>query len=538
MTTPSPSTGAGRVAVVGLDGATFSVLDPLLGGLPHLSRLMASGIRAPMASTAHPLSPPAWASIMTGRPPGEHGVFDFVAVDHGQGPPAYTLITSADLRAPTVFDLVADAGGSVTALNFPAMFPAPDLDGFVVPGYVPWSYLPRATHPRSLFKELRAEAGVQPRRLAVDWELERTAIQGLPERELAHWVALHLEREREWFAILTHLMTHHPTDLTAVVLDGGDRILHLCGHLLGTDPDDLGPEGRRVRELTVDYFVLVDGFLGEIERMLGADGRLLVVSDHGSCRAGDRVFFANSWLAEQGLLTWADGVPTCDDGRLAMDGNTEVGTLFDWRRTRAAALTSSSNAIVVHRSRTPGDGGVPAEEHDAFCDRLTDALLALRDPATGEPVVARVMRGRATFPGPYAAEAPDLTLELHQPGFLSVLRGARVTGPRTVPYGTHHPDGILVGHGPGLTPDVEVPAGLSVLDVAPTVLRLLGLDVPSDLPGRAVADDPTRAGRLERVAVGVARPQPAPQRGRDLQVLDPQSEAEVLSRLRMLGYLE
>ena len=528
----SAAAATGRVALVGLDGATFTVLDPMLESLPNLSRLMASGVRAPMASTLHPLSPPAWTSIITGRPPGEHGVFDFVSVDHSQGPPAYTLITSADLRVPSVFELVSEAGGSVTALNFPAMFPVPHVNGHVVPGYVPWSYLPRATWPRGLFKELRNEAGVRPRSLAVDWELERTAIQGLPEDDLAQWVELHVEREVEWFRIVRHLMARHPTDLTAVVFDGGDRIMHLCGHLLRGDPDDLGPGGRRVRELVHRYYQLVDGFIGQIEPMLGDDGTLLVVSDHGSCQAGDRVFFANTWLAEQGLLTWAPGVPTCAAGRLALEGNTEVGTLFDWDRTQAAALTSSSNAIVVHRSRTPGDGGVPAEEHDAFCDRLADGLLAITDPVTHEPVVARVHRGTRAFPGPFAGEAPDLTLELHHPGFLSVLRGEQVTGPRTTPHGTHHPMGIFVGHGAAFPPSLVTPDGLSVVDVAPTVLRLLGLAVPGSMPGTAVGDD-TVLPAATRSGDGVVLT-----RRRTTQSLDTAAEAEVLERLRMLGYLE
>ena len=409
----------------------------------------------------------------------------------------------------------------------------------MVPGYVPWSYLPRATMPRSLFAELRREAGVDPRRLAVDWEVERTAIQGLPGGELAHWVQLHLDREQEWFKILRHLMTRHPADLTAVVLDGGDRIMHLCGHLLRSDPDDLDPEDRHTRRLVLDYFTTVDGFIGEIDSLLGEDGHLLVVSDHGSCQAGDRVFFANTWLAQQGLLTWADGVETCEPGRLAMEGNAEVGTLFDWQHTKAAALTSSSNAIVIHRSLRPGDGGVPPEEHAALCERITSALLALRDPATGEPVVERVLRGTTAFPGRFADEAPDLTLELHRPGFLSVLRGAGVTGARPTPYGTHHPQGMFVGHGSGFAAGAVAPTHLNVLDVAPTVLGLLGLSVPPELPGRAVAGPPStaRLSHLDQLVTaggGRTRGESAA-RG---EALDPESEAEVLSRLRMLGYLE
>jgi len=68
-----------RVLVIGLDGATFEVIDPLIreGKLPTLGRLLREGTRAVLESTAFPHSAPAWTSCMTGVNPGKHGVFGF-----------------------------------------------------------------------------------------------------------------------------------------------------------------------------------------------------------------------------------------------------------------------------------------------------------------------------------------------------------------------------------------------------------------------------------------------------------------------------
>jgi predicted AlkP superfamily phosphohydrolase/phosphomutase len=528
-------TGA-RVVLLGLDGAAFPILDPLIadGRLPHLAAVRAAGASAPLRSTVHPLSPPAWASIMTGRPPGEHGIFDFVRLDRSGDTPAYTLISSADLRVPTVFDIASRHGRTVTALNFPCMFPPPAVDGAVVPGYVPWSYLGRACHPKGLFRTLKDEAGIEPRKLAVDWELERTAIQGVPADELGRWVRLHVEREEQWGAILLHLMRRQPSDLTAVVLDGVDRIQHLCLHVLAADPADLGPEALAVRSACMDYFALVDRLLGEVLTAAGPEATLVVVSDHGARPAGDRIFYANTWLAQQGLLTWREDVPVDGAGRVAMNGNTESTKLFDWERTRAAALTSSSNGIVVHRAPGPGLPGVAPEDYDGFCRRLREELLAARDPATGEPVVSRVLLRHEAFPGPAADGAPDLLLELRSPGFLSVLRGPEVTAARPTPYATHHPDGILIGSGPGIAAGADLGAP-SVVDVAPTVLALLGIPVPAGMAGRALfgGADPLR---------GPDNDEPVTDRlvaaGASTAGFDAAGEAEVLSRLRSLGYLE
>ena len=72
-----------RVVFIGLDGATFSILDPLMqdGTMPFLAKFTVKGVRAVLHSTPHPLTPPAWTSMVTGRSPGEHGIFDFVKID-------------------------------------------------------------------------------------------------------------------------------------------------------------------------------------------------------------------------------------------------------------------------------------------------------------------------------------------------------------------------------------------------------------------------------------------------------------------------
>ena len=69
----------GKTLLIGLDGATFTVLDPLMerGVMPFLQRLAARGVRAPLRTVMPPLTPPAWTSLMTGKRPGQHGVFDF-----------------------------------------------------------------------------------------------------------------------------------------------------------------------------------------------------------------------------------------------------------------------------------------------------------------------------------------------------------------------------------------------------------------------------------------------------------------------------
>jgi predicted AlkP superfamily phosphohydrolase/phosphomutase len=529
-----------EIVLIGLDGATFSVLDPLMrdGVMPFLRDWSAGGVRAVLGSTAHPLTPIAWTTLMTGRLPGNHGVFDFVRV--AQSPePNYMLGTSADVRGETLWAIASRHGRRVSCLNFPSMFPPPAINGFVVPGFVPWRYLSRAIHPRDLYPRLKNLPEFNAKELALDWDIERKALQGLPESEFEGWIQFHTGREAQWFSIARFLMREEPCDLTAILFDGVDKLQHLCYHLL--DPTlaahHTSPWAQRVRNLCLDYFRQLDRFIGAIVDAAGPAARVFIASDHGFCAAGDQIFYANVWLEQQGYFGWKEGTAIDQERRLTLDGHAGLESLIDWSRTVAFALTASSNAIWIRRRRN-GQGGVSDEDYPRLRQRLIDELMMLTDPATGGRVIEQVMTREQAFPGAAVDDAPDLTLVLRDHSFLSVLRTDAVLKSRRLPYGTHHPDGIFMAAGPGIRRSAEL-APFSIVNITPTLLHALELPLPSDLDGSVttaafeeswVAAHPIRY----EEGVGLSFPSslgPTPSLGTE-------GDQEVLSRLRALGYLE
>lgn len=526
-----------RVLLIGLDGATFSVLDPLIedGTMPFLRDFLATGAHGPMISTPHCLTPAAWTTVMTGRSPGEHGVYDFVAVDRGGDHPTYTLTTATDCACETIWAIAHRHGRRVTVLNFPGTFPAPDIDGFVVPGFVPWNYLPRAVRPRDLYARLREQPDFNAQELAIDWSLERKALQGLPEDRLEEWVAFHTAREQQWFMIASHLMRQEPCELTAVLFDGVDKLQHVCYHLL--DPSvrpAVVPE--RLSALCADYFRRLDGFLKELVDLAGAGAHVLMVSDHGFRLAGEKIFYVNVWLEQQGLLAWADGVPVDRDRRLTLDGHNETDILFDWSRTVACALTASSNGIFIRRAGADGDAGVPASEYAEFRDRLASRLRSIVDPDTGAPVLADVLVSDEAFAGQSSTRAPDLTLVLADRSFVSVLRAEAALQPRRSPYGTHDPTGVFLASGPGIRRGAELET-LPILTVAPTVLYALGLEVPEEMEAEPALTAFSRSW-LDEHPVGRESAVGAMATVGGHEELDAEAEAQIYQRLRALGYME
>lgn len=531
-----------KTVIIGLDGATFDILDPLIaeGVMPNLGAFMARGARGILKSTIHPLTPPAWSTLMTGVSPGTHGIFDFIRVDRSAAVPSYTLATSEDLKVSTMWDIASAQGRRVTSLNFPVMFPARPVEGVIIPGYVPWSYLGRAIHPRSMAKRLKELGVFKAAEMSTDWQHERKAVQGLGEDQLDDWVSFHITRERRWQATLLAVMDEDPCDLTAVLFDGVDRIQHLCFHLI--DPASRAaydsPGANATRAKVLQYFREVDEFIAQIVDKAGPGVRVFIVSDHGFTRAGTRIFYANTWLEQQGHLGWKSDTPIDDQGRMALDENTEASTLIDWTRTRAYALSSSSNAIFIRQAAGPGQPGVAAQDYLAFRAGLIRDLLALKDPATGKPVVAEVYPREEAFPGPNMDQAPDLTLRLHDYSFLSVLRADQPCKDRKVAYATHHPDGIFIAAGPGIPVGKRLDP-LQIADIAPTTLYSMGLPVPEHMEGKAALSSFTQD-HLESHPLTFSSVAPA-QQGEGAEktgeVLSEQATEEILERLKALGYM-
>src|SRR5438105_950816 len=157
-----------KTLLLGLDGATFTILDPFMerGVMPFLRDFVARGVRASLRTVMPPLTPPAWTSLMTGKRPGQHGVFDFFQKESPESE-YLRLSSSQDIHSPTIWSLASDGGQRVIALNFPLMFPPPTVDGCVVPGgWMPWRQLRLGCHPPGLFDRLKALPTFNARELA------------------------------------------------------------------------------------------------------------------------------------------------------------------------------------------------------------------------------------------------------------------------------------------------------------------------------------------------------------------------------------
>jgi len=200
-----------RFLVLGLDGGTFDLLDPLMaaGELPFLKSLVHRGIRAPLRSVYPAKTIPAWYSFATGKDPGELGIFGFTEPDGG---PGQSKLVQTFRPAEAFWDTLSRVGVKVGILNFPFRNPYP-LHGFVLPGMYPG---PPTTYPASLRDEVHDTIGEEyPPELPVYRDAERDA-----------WIAQATHAVEQRAKVASTLAERHKPGFLFALFRETDRLGH------------------------------------------------------------------------------------------------------------------------------------------------------------------------------------------------------------------------------------------------------------------------------------------------------------------------
>ena len=530
-----------RTVIIGIDGATFDVLDQLVaaGELPFLGELLKGGVRAELGTIVPALTPPAWTSLMTGRSPGHHGIFDFFRRS-GAHSQQIDLLTARDVATETIWSLASRRGMRSTVINFPLTYPAPQIDGFVVPGWMPWRQVKLGCYPKGLYERIKTLPKFNPRDLGFDFSLEEKSIEGCDPSEYEEWISFHIRKERQLFRIMELLMREEPCELTAILFDGVDKLQHLMWRFI--DERCLPPEPSdwelAIRRCCLKYFSELDDIMRSIVELAGEEATILVASDHGF-GAQSATFFANAWLAENGYLTWADAAP--ETGEYKTRGLSQIGRhvqLIDWDATKAYALTPSGNGIHIVRQKEPGGPGVPDEEYESLRLEISRGLRDVKHP-DGSPLIAEIWTREEAFEGPFLDVAPDLTLVMKDGGLISILSSEEIVAPVDPPVGTHRHEGVFLATGPEIKRGVTLDP-LSILDVASMALHGIGAPIPAELEGRVPEEAYLpEALRARPVAIDRDADRAASSTATtDAPELDAEAEEEIARRLRSLGYMD
>ena len=535
---------ADKVLILGLDGATLDVVAPWAraGALPAFADLLDKGASGPLRSTLPPVTPQAWPSVYTGTNAGKHGIFGFEK--RLPGSYGWAKSSAADLARPPLWELAAREGVRSGLFFLPYVYPTTEMNGWVVAGRgAPGGLRPHLSWPRELAGELAGrfgEAALFGERRPVGWSI----------RQIAEAL---VDSVRQQTDAMVWAIKKGSFDLVFGVWDQPDTAAHLLWHF--SEQPCPPPDSP----LAAVYRAVDDG-IARLRDAMGGDPLVIVCSDHGAYPIRWKLRVP-SWLAQQGMLSSSTSfgaravavatrawnstpaivrrhIPSKarDMAHAAHKQTITQNTSVDWPRTRVYPEPISAEAFRLNLQGREPDGCVPVAAAPETIAELTRMLRELEAP-DGSALVEGVVDNAAAYNGPLADRGPDLIAELSYGTYFSPTASRPLISAPARPslddppasLGYHHPDGLVIVAGPGVAPG-NISA--SVTDLAPTVLRNLGVAIPVDLDGTAIEEAFVA---LPEVAWTEAEPDLWRPEGTGLTEGE---EQEIAQRLRDLGYLD
>lgn len=487
-----------RCFVVGLDGGSWNVIQPLLEErkLPNLEELLRVSCRGRLCSTVPPLTCPAWLAFSTGLKPSRLGIYGFRNLRPGSN--RLYVHSYAEVRQAEFWDFLMESGLSCGIINNPLVYPRKRHRGYIIPGFLTPQEEFRSL-PTGLLEELHRAVG--------GYEVDH--FMNVVDDETLLEDALRVEEKRA--KVFAHLLEKYPTDLFLGVFTSTDRICHrfLNRAILST-----GREREKAWEAIAALYRKVDEGLGVVMEAAREDDLLVVMSDHGFAPRPWN-FHLNQYLKDRGLLTikvpgrfksmvftqrglaralnrlgllrWAGRKVPEGLRKLFPKGATNLGEipihdLVDegrvvWERTRALAVGYGIYLNTADRPR----GTVDKEEAEALRLAIREDLEEMRGPEGKLGLCALELREAYGDPDPM--DPPDLILV--EEGDCEARCTLDVDGRMFTPNlrAGHASEGIIIVRAPGVDgPSLDLEA--SIEEVAGLILRFFAIPAPPHMESR------------------------------------------------------
>jgi len=457
-----------RAMIIGLDCAEPSlVLGRFRDQLPTLSALADAGAYGRLESVVPPITVPAWSCMMSSRTPGDLGIYGFRnRADHSYD--GLFIANGAAVKEPRLWDIVGRRGMRSIVLGVPGTFPVRPLNGVMVSCFLTPSTQSQYTFPPALRNEVEDVVG--------EYLFDCTEFRTEDKDDLLRQI---YEMTDKRFALADHFLSTKPWELFAMVEMGTDRIHHGFWKDMDAAHRKHVPGGA-YEQAILDYHVHVDGLLANLLRHADDETAVLVVSDHGAKRmdGGIRI---NEWLRQEGLLE----LQREPEGR---SSTRDCG--IDWSRTKVWAEGGYYSRVFLNVAGREPEGTIPAADYERFRDELIERISAIPDDQ-GRPIPTRVFRPEDVYPE-IKGVAPDLIVHFGDlywravgtvGGDEGIYTFDNDTGPDDANHAQH---GMFILRAPGVEPGLR--EGAHLLDVAPTVLELLGQPVPPAMRGASLLE--------------------------------------------------
>jgi len=455
-----------RVLVFGLDCADPSLIfGQFIDDLPHLRRLIAGGTWGELQSSIPCITVPAWSSMMSSCDPGVLGIYGF----RNRAAYDYDTLATADGRAvqqQRVWDIISAAGKRSLVLNVPQTYPVRPINGHLVSGFLTPGIGVQFAYPAIFKGEILKHFP--------DYAFDVRNFRQMARDDLLQRI---LDLTAVQYRLLEHALAHKAWDFAMHVNIGVDRIHHAFWRY--HDPQHrLYEPDNRFQHTIRHYYQRVDTWVGRILNQIDDDVAVLVVSDHGVKRM-DGAIAINEWLWRHGWLVLKEEPQSITDFQHKM---------VDWSQTQAWSTGGYYGRIFLNVAGREPQGIVAQADYEAVRDRLAEQIKVIPDHE-GRLLPTQVYKPQVIYQQVNNI-APDLMVyfgDLHWRALGSVGYGRHYslendTGPDDA---NHAQAGLFILYHPHHAGYGNI-AGRQLMDIAPTILHLMGIKIPAHMQGTSI----------------------------------------------------
>ena len=508
-----------RVLVIGLDGATPDLLFPWAkeGKLPHMAHLINNGVSGNLRSTIPPITAPAWTSFMTGKNPGKHGLFHFIAKPSKNY--EYNSMTARDNHAKTLWAILSESNKKVGVMQVPMTYPPENVNGFMISGLGTPGIDSNFTYPVELREKLLKDHKFR-------LQITEIYIKNNEDKFLADLE----DTERRKGDITRKMMKEYPSDFFMVVFMMTDIVQHFFWKYMDkTHPAHDPAEPEKYKNAIFNSYKLLDDIIGNILSEIDENTTVIIMSDHGfgplykelhlnywlkslglQKSKGTYSSKGKHWLLKNGISFERLGEFTSKIGLHGISKNMpkifinrvprrDALSTINWHETQAYSYGNLGLICINLKGREP-EGTVPPEEYESLRDHIIKELYELKDPDNGKHIVEKVYKREELYTGPYINDSPDLIVAMDMiyqeratfgeflVGSVGRIEEKDISMRRS---GQHRMNGVFIINGKNIRPGINV-TNAEIIDLAPTILYMMDIPVPLDMDGKVlnIAFDP------------------------------------------------
>ena len=465
------------VLIIGIDGATWKLLKPWIenGELPALKKLLNEGAGGNLKTVIPALSCTAWTSLFTGTNPGKHGIFEYLT-DSGK------LVNSTSIKSEKIWRILSFHNKRCCIINVPVTYPAEEINGYMVPSLLTPTNEKIYSYPHNLMPLLK--------KYGYRINIKNEGYAFLPDKESVSEKKEFYLRElydvlEKRYSTLKQLMDE-PWDFFMLVFNETSILQYLFWDK---------------KEVILEFFKKVDAYIDDLIKTfskMNDNPYIFIVSDHGFNAAPRRRFNFRPWMDQNGFIR--------DDRNLFQKAIPKIyktlnktpfpKLVFRFNKPREIRNSfqrklTESPAIYFRKGLFIDKSKLKDNEYDKLRDELITKVRQIKDPLTNEGIFQVVEKREAIYSGNNLKYAPDIVLatkENYDIDFLydsdKVFDDIKLNMP-----GRHLSDlyGIFLGYGDEINNNISL-ENLSILDIFPTVLHILGAPIPKDVDGRVLTE--------------------------------------------------